>query len=540
MIDCLLIGHNASSLEAFVKQTEISAGSTTPALRDVNLSFVEFEGRPRTCIELLNDFHFNGGEPDAVRYHCFDFLMPSITYLASYVHKRGFTFDYVNLFHLHKERLRQKLASEQYGVVAITTTFYTYPEPVIEIVRFIREHQPHARIVVGGPHVLYRLKVLTPESAQYFLRQLGADYYIINAEGEAAFAQLLDALRQSASLDGIPNLAYRDGQRFVINPPAAENNSLEQERVRYDLFPPQELGEFVSLRTSKSCPFACAFCDFPEIAGKYVFTPVEAVERELNALRDLGFVTTLTFLDDTFNVPKQRFKDLLRMMIRNRYPFRWNCFFRADHADAEMIALMGRAGCEGVFMGVESGSDAVLKVMNKSTRRADYLRVVPLLRDAGIVSYASIIVGFPTETADTVAESMDLLERSNPDFYLSNIWYGHSVTPIYRRRDEYAIRGSAYNWSHSTMDAPRAGLLTERMFLDVNGPVWLPFDLWSVFYLQRKGMSLDQLKTFVRGFNDLVRAKLAGRPIAGETATLDAMRSASRFGTAAERAGVPA
>jgi radical SAM PhpK family P-methyltransferase len=539
MIDCLIIGHNATKLESFVKQTS-NAGTNNAAYRDVSLSFIEYGGKPHNCIDLLNHFHFNSAPPEEKRFHCFDFLMPVVTYLGSYLYKRGFSFDYVNLFHLEQDKLREKLLANRYRVIAITTTFYTYPEPVIEIVRFIRTYQPDARIVVGGPHILYRLKLLTAESTQYFLRQIGADYYVISSEGEAAFVQLLDSLRSSVRPDRIANLAFREGTRYVVNPTTPERNSLEDEMVSYDLFPPDELGEFVSLRTSKSCPFACSFCDFPEIAGKFVYMSVEAVEKELNALRDRRHVTTLTFLDDTFNVPKQRFKELLRMMIRNDYQFRWNCFFRADHADAEGIALMKDAGCEGVFMGVESGSDGMLRIMNKGTRRTDYLRMIPLLKDAGIVTYASLIVGFPGETERTLAETVDLLEETSPDFYLPNIWYGHPVTPIYRRGEELAIRGSAYNWSHATMDADTAASLVEKMFVTVRGPVWLPFDLWSVFYLQRKGMSLDQLKRFVRGFNRLVGEKIAGPVTPAERAsTIDGMRTASRFG-ARHAAGVPA
>ena len=93
------------------------------------------------------------------------------------------------------------------------------------------------------------------------------------------------------------------------------------------------------------------------------------MEQELNAIREIGTVTTLTFIDDMFNVPKARFKEMLRMMIDNQYGFKWNCFYRSDHGDEEAIELMGKAGCEGVFLGVESGSDAMLEKMNKTARR---------------------------------------------------------------------------------------------------------------------------------------------------------------------------
>ena len=163
----------------------------------------------------------------------------------------------------------------------------------------------------------------------------------------------------------------------------------------YDLFPRERIGEFMSVRTATSCPFACAFCSFPQQAGKYVYEGVDVVEKELDRVRRIGTITNLTFIDDTFNVPMGRFKEILRMMIRNGYGFRWNSFLRADHVDTECIDLMRRSGCEGVFLGAESGSDAMLKRMNKTSRSEHYRRVIPQLKDAGILTHCSFIVGFP-------------------------------------------------------------------------------------------------------------------------------------------------
>ncbi|PYX77907.1 MAG: PhpK family radical SAM P-methyltransferase, partial [Acidobacteria bacterium] len=163
-----------------------------------------------------------------------------------------------------------------------------------------------------------------------------------------------------------------------------------------------------------------------------------------NSLRELGNVTTLTFIDDTFNVPKARFKEILRMMIRNKYEFKWNCLYRSDHGDEEAIELMGRAGCEGVFLGVESGSDRMLEKMNKSARRKDYLKAIPLLRNAGISTYASLIIGFPGETYDTVQETISLVEEAQPEYFRAQLWYCDPVTPIWKKREEFGIRGSGF------------------------------------------------------------------------------------------------
>lgn len=509
MTDCLIIGFNDSNFEEYVDMVR-SMGTDSGAYRDLNLSFVEYDDKPYRSMDLLNRFYFED-KPGAHRpFHNADFLWPVVLYLGSYLHRRGFSFDYVNLFHLEKDKLREKLARDDILTIAITTTLYVTAHPILEIMSFIREHNQTAKIVVGGPYIHNQTRMADPLNLQRLLKYIGADVYVISQEGEAALAQLLAALKHGASLDSVDNIAYRQGDRYVLTNCSVESNSLPENLFDYSLFPREEINGFISLRTAKSCPFSCAFCGFPQRAGTYTYISVDLVEKELNTLNDLG-VTTVTFLDDTFNVPKKRFQEILRMMIRNRYDFKWNSFYRSDHGDDETIELMGRAGCEGVFLGMESGSDEMLKRMNKSVRRKNFLHAIPLLRAAGVSTHANLIIGFPGETYETVQETIDLIEEVKPDFFRAQLWYADPVTPVWKRREEYGIKGEAFSWSHDTMDYQTACDLIEKMFLTVENSVWLQqhgFEQWSTFYLQRKGMSLERIKSFLTCFNTIVKQKL--------------------------------
>src|SRR5262249_32807701 len=85
------------------------------------------------------------------------------------------------------------------------------------------------------------------------------------------------------------------------------------------------------------------------------------------------------------------------------------------------------------------------------------------------------------------------------------------MTPIWKRREEFGIRGEAFSWSHDTMDAETACDLLDRMFLYVEHSTWLPqhgFEQWSTFYLQRHGMTRQQIRTLVRCFNAAIKDKL--------------------------------
>jgi anaerobic magnesium-protoporphyrin IX monomethyl ester cyclase len=487
MTDCLIIGHNDGNFDEYVSMVR-SMGEDSGAWRDLRLAFAEIDGQPLHALNVMTKYA--GRTPWGTPYHNTDFLWPTITYLGTYLHRHNFTFDYVNRFQLEKPALQAKLARGDIRTVAITTTLHVSAHPIIEIISFVREHNDEAKIIV----------------MKQLFEYMDADFYVIESEGEQTLVQILECLARGGNPSDIPNIAFKRDGEYQLTATARESNGLEDNMVDYDLFPQEVLGRFVTLRTAKSCPFSCAFCGFPQRAGQYRYLSVDHVERELDALHARG-VTTLTFIDDTFNVPKKRFRDILELMIRKEYGFRWNSFYRSDHGDAATIELMGRAGCEGVFLGVESGSDQMLKLMNKTARRADYMNAIPRLRDAGISTHANVIIGFPGETEETVAETWSLLDQAQPDFYRAQLWYCDPVTPIWQRRDELGVKGSAFNWSHHTMDAPRACAIIDDLFQNVRSSIWLPqngFEMWSLFYLQRIGMTLDQIKEFLRAFNGII------------------------------------
>jgi radical SAM PhpK family P-methyltransferase len=511
-----LIGFNDANFGEFSGSIR-ALGERSTAWRDIRTSVVTHDGACLRALDLFTALRNKGnktsGKPAEI-FHNMSFLSPAILYLGSFLQARGFSFDYINLFHLEKERLKEKLRAGGIRAVAVTTTLYVTPEPILEIVSFIRRCDPTVKIVVGGPYILKETIDASPDDVQRLCRYLDADFYVMSSEGEQTLARILAVLRGGGTFADIANCAYRTASGYRINPCLPEENRLEDTAIAYASFPRRDIGELVSIRTALSCPFSCAFCGFPQRAGRHRAAGPVHVEKELDALRDLGGVSTITFLDDSFNVPRTRFKEILRMMIRNRYGFKWNSFLRCDHVDAEIVELMKEAGCEGIFVGAESGNDEMLRRMNKSVRRRHFLETLPLFRKAGILSHMSLIVGFPGETDKSVRDTISLVEESQPDFYRAQLWYCDPMTPIWSKRDHYGIKGAGFNWTHNSMSSRTAIDWVEEMFMSVSGSLWLPqhgFELWSVFYLQRKGMSLEQVKRFLACFNAAVKEQVADK-----------------------------
>jgi p-methyltransferase len=236
------------------------------------------------------------------------------------------------------------------------------------------------------------------------------------------------------------------------------------------------------------------------MAGPLNLMSLERIENELDYLNGAG-VKRIVFIDDTFNVPLSRFKDICRLIIKKGYSFDWYSFFRCSNSDDEAFDLMAMSRCKGVFLGIESGDEKILKGMNKFANIERYKYGIRKLKERGIITFASIIVGFPGETEQSVRNTTEFLEDARPDFYRAELYYHYSDVPIHKQADVYGIRGAGYSWKHNTMDWRRAAELVQTMYKTISGPAVCPgymFDFWSIPYLRGKGLTIDQITGFTR------------------------------------------
>lgn len=511
-IDCLLIGHNEVDFARYERYIR-GMGTDSGAYKDLNLNFIRCLNEPYTVTDTFNLFsrHVHPSPGLNKPLSLGENFSNAVAYLGTYLHRRGFTFDYVNSFQDEKEELIRILEEENVLTIAVITTLYVSALPLIEIVDLIKKHNQTAKIIIGGPFISTQIRVLDPPSLQHlFKKVIGADFYVNSSQGEATLVKIIHALKHHLPPDHINNIYYKTDGEYLSTPVLAENNRLSENLVKWDLFA-DKLGKAVSVRASLSCPFSCAFCGFPQHAGPFQPVSAEAIEQELKLLEQIDSVQMVYFIDDTFNVPQKRFKEILRMMIKNKFKWNWISSFRCQYADKETVQLMKESKCQGVFLGIESGNNQILENMNKRAVVEKYLRGIALLKQYDILTMGSFIIGFPGETSETAQDTMRFIKKSGIDFFRAQLWYCEPITPIWKQKDQYQLKGESFEWNHRTMDSKKASQLVDEIFLTIEEPVWVPqyhFDFIAIWNLMHRGMSLEQVKNFLKAFNSGIKQKL--------------------------------
>jgi len=178
------------------------------------------------------------------------------------------------------------------------------------------------------------------------------------------------------------------------------------------------------LQTGRGCPFDCTFCAHTAVTMRKVrYYPTEHVLAELDELLGKWECDLIYVQDDTFNISRKRVRELCAHFKERR--FDWHCLCRADLFDDEQAATMRDAGCLNVTFGFESGSPAMLKAMGKGETVEDGLRAAAAAHAVGLGVRGQMIVGFPGETDDTIAETATFMRQVNAEK-----WGVHAFVPL--------------------------------------------------------------------------------------------------------------
>ncbi len=505
-IDSLIIGYNEPDFIEYESMTEYI---NKEAYSELLMNCIDYNGENIPPMDLINLLRSDGNSKKHTIHSCEPFSLTN-AYLTNYLTKNGLSIDSINLFHLQKKEINNIL--DCCKSVVVTTTFYITPFPIIEIIEYIRKINKDVQIIVGGPYVNNLLTGTDKDYIISVLEDIDADIYINNPLGENTLLRVINALVSESNFNDIPNLIYRDKNTYSFNPTEKEDININKETIDWSIFPSEKLSRTSFVRSSIGCAFSCSFCSYPLRVEKFDQMDLKSLETELDTLINERDIRSIAFIDDTFNIPLNRFKEICRL-LKTRYQVEWYAYIRCQYIDSEIVGLMKESGCKGAFLGIESGDQRILDYMNKKSKIEDYERGIRLLKEAGIVTFASFLTGFPGETEESVKNTINFIKKTSPDFYRTQIWYYDPNTPIGEKKGEFNIVGSGgYTWSHNTCDSSKASEWVYQMFSEINESIWLPmyhFDFWSIPILAEHGMNVEKLKMFLISFNKMIKNRFS-------------------------------
>lgn len=470
---------------------------------------VYFEGGFRSHLDLLNKAFFNKYYHQASypeRRNMFNIWnLPGLNaFLASHhLKKNGFNCKIINNFDSEFDLLCTAARRMSPPIIGISTTFALQWSEIDRITKKIRKETPEAIIVLGGAFVNDRFLVYGTDDLENNIKAVEANYILYGFNSEMDLLMLLKAFKNNdGDFSQVNNLAFLDeNNSFRTTKTVWNNPTMDSSPLPWDNCEAIQSSQTVHFRTASGCPFTCSFCSYPTSASGVHYSEMDILKTHLDSIALLKGVESLIFIDDTLNVPPKRFKEIINIL--KEYSFKWYGFFRAQYADEDMVRQMKESGCEGLYLGMESGSNTILKNMNKSATVDAFHRGLGFLHKYGIKTFGSFIVGFPGEDESTVNETIRFIEQSGIHYYSLKEFYYIHTTAIHSSREKYNLTGQGSMWQHATMSSAQATEIKAHMFNCIKNSQHLDPDLglWYLIYLKQFGFTWEQIEKSQRVIN---------------------------------------
>lgn len=308
-----------------------------------------------------------------------------------------------------------KINPDIIGLTAPTQQIYD-AAVVAKEVKYI---SPRIITIIGG----YHASALPEQTLQEF-----SDFdYLVYGEGELTISELLQALSTDghAVFKKIKGIAYREGNKIVVNPPRPYLDvnmlpmpdfggfNLSLYKPFYS-FPNRKFKE-VPIMTSRGCPYDCVFC-FKSGGGLVRYRNLQSVIREIRRDIDIYGVNHLGFIDETFTLNMKRAEEFCDELIRTgiNKQIKWGCETRANLVNEALLNKMKQAGCRFISFGIESGDQKILDRAVKMLKTDDIRNAVKWAKQAHIDVYTNFIIGLPYDTLDTINKTIDFAIELDP------------------------------------------------------------------------------------------------------------------------------
>lgn len=326
-----------------------------------------------------------------------------------------------------------KHATTDDDVVIVLSNTVTIQEDAATLA-VLKAANPKLKTIVYGNHPSY-----FPEDT---VKKPGIDFGI-QKEAEWAIRDLVNGLDQPGDAwKETPGIAFQDGGAVRVNVPYPYIQNLDDLPIpnRRQL-PPGVVYfnpvikrmPFTTMTTSRGCPSKCNYCSAPPFYGRIyrMQTPMRVVD-EMEQIQRLGY-REVFFRDEVWTCNKHRTLEICDQLIQRNLNLTWIVSTRVDTVDQESMEAMKAAGCHMLRFGVESGSEEVLKNIEKDATLDRARQAFQWAKDVGLDTHAHCMIGMPGETEATMQHTLDFLLELEPTTMTCTICTPYPGTPLFER-----------------------------------------------------------------------------------------------------------
>lgn len=382
--------------------------------------------------------------------------------LATLLADNHMQFETANIADIFSKNHHTKTLLAECDCVFLSATYLRDYSELELIVKFIKREHNH--IVIGG--------ALTSLIYQSWKKINGVEVLAVG-HGEFLVPVLVEWIRSGYRQLSAPttgHLCVIDSTHVLSsgNPPTTSLDFLP--RTNWQLIAEYHGQQYnmIYYESVRGCPYRCSFCNYPYLFAdnKFRFMSADRIATDWAYYSSVLGIKYITCLDSLFTMPKRRLIELCNLLIEKNIQVKWICYARADDlVDHTIVALMKRAGVHQIQIGLESGDSTMLENMNKHCTVWANATAIDNCRKHGITTVASLIVGFPGETPQTLENTYEFLRQHPPDFYyLATFSTRAAQVPILNTQNRQHFDLETDNnthtmapyWRHRTMDCRQA------------------------------------------------------------------------------------
>lgn len=237
---------------------------------------------------------------------------------------------------------------------------------------------------------------------------------LILGEGEQAIKTILDFVQGKGSYESIPGLLYRKGARMDQNPPKWIENL---DRIAKPVYDPDiylansddQKVRFVMLDESRGCPNRCFFCNhYIESGGEWRSKSAGRIVDEIEDI--IETMGTRYFRYSGSSTPPSLRRAIAEEIIQRRLKIRYTTFINTNTTHKDDLQCMKESGCFGVFFGIESGNEGILrKSIGAKNTREGIRYAVRSAKEVGLFTVGSLIIPAPFDTPETIKDTLDFV-----------------------------------------------------------------------------------------------------------------------------------